>query len=283
MGPQRELLDDADIEDLLADVLPDAAPQDIESFAKEFQKFGKHVAPVAQKALPGAIQGAVTGATVAGPWGAVAGAVGGGVAGAVSSRPAVASPRPAAAPTAPTRPARPVAAAASARQGTVTKARITTPVVIATAPPPAAPATAQLLTLLSRPETVHALQALLLANLGRATVQVGPRAVPAAEFANAIAETAAQAAAEAAPYLGTELPEHLLTDDGELRVDVVNPAERAALLVGDLVAIGESEAAEAEQAEGIGPSWGEADEETEETDPLDSYEGSLAGEAGDGD
>src|SRR6266545_3928202 len=84
MGPQRELVDDADLQLLLADVLPGTDPQDVESFAKEFQNFGKHVAPVAQKALPGAIQGAVTGATVAGPWGAVAGAVGGGVVGAIS-------------------------------------------------------------------------------------------------------------------------------------------------------------------------------------------------------
>src|SRR6266540_2416257 len=81
MGAEREYLDDEALETVIADAFGGAEPTEVESFLRSIQGFGKQVAPVAQKVLPGIAQGALTGATVAGPWGAVAGAVGGGVSG----------------------------------------------------------------------------------------------------------------------------------------------------------------------------------------------------------
>src|SRR6266545_5949263 len=59
--PHRTRLSDEAIEDLLGDLFPGAAPEDVEDFMRDLQRFGKLAAPVAQRALPGALQGATLG------------------------------------------------------------------------------------------------------------------------------------------------------------------------------------------------------------------------------
>ena len=278
MGRQRETLDDSQLEALLAEAFPGADPEDVEDFMRSVQQFGKQVAPVAQKALPGVIQGATTGAAVGGPWGAAAGAVGGGAA----SLLAPAGPRQAPKPRAP-RPGitGPVLPPPSAAPG----APVVGPApAAAQVPPPSAapgapvvgpaPAAAQLMALLSRPETMHAMLALVLGNLGRNTVVVGQRPIPAAEFANAVAEFAAEAVTQVEPSAETPLPEHLVDERGLARGDIVNPAERAALLATDLFAVA------AEEAESETPSWywrGGSSQAVSEEDWVESYEMALAG------
>lgn len=261
MGPRRERLDDPELEDMLVEMFPGAEPEDVENFMKTMQQFGKHAAPLAQKALPGMMKGASQGA-VAGPWGAAAGAIGGGAASLLS---------------------RPKGTPSSAMSA---PAAIGVPLAVeppaATLPVGAAPAdaVAQLLVLLSRPETIQALLALLLTAAGRSTVPVGERNVAPTEFANAVAETAAIAAETAGHGFQDGFPESLLDDQGRTRCDVVNPTERALLLVTDLADLAAAEAAydddmedEEEQV-----SWTPADAYGE-IDPLEGFEDGLHGRA----
>ena len=248
MGSERERLDDEALEEMLGGLFPETDPADVEDFMRGLQRFGRQAAPLAQRALPGVIQGATTGATVAGPWGAVAGAVGGGIAslagGGQPPSPA-ASPAPAAATTVPS------AAPAPGE--------------------PAAPnaAAAQLLALLSRPETMQALLALLMSSSGRPAVRVGSQAVPAAAFANAISELAAETAAAFAGPALDGLSEYLRDDHGMPRVDVMNPAERAALLLEELAEVAREEEEEEDADE---DEFAHLDEDHEAADPMDEYE-----------
>jgi hypothetical protein len=151
------------------------------------------------------------------------------------------------------------------------------------APSGAAPAaTAQLMSLLSRPETLHALMALLMPGTGRSTVTVGAREVPAAAFANAIAETAALVAEVAGHPLEQSYSEYLFDGMGQPRGDVVNPSERAGLLLSDLAAVAAAEALdesneadEADEADEVVGAYGE--DGGAEADPLDAYEDALRG------
>jgi hypothetical protein len=114
--------------------------------------------------------------------------------------------------------------------------------------------------------------ALLMADKGRPTVQVGARNVPAEAFATAISEYAADAAQSVYRPLGSGLAEHLTDDTGGARCDVANPRERAAVLAADLSAIA---AAEAEgESDDYGEEWSE---EIETIDPLASYQAALTG------
>jgi hypothetical protein len=277
-------LDDNELEDVLAEMFPGAAPDEVEDFLGSIAKIGSKVAPLAQKALPGIIQGAVTGGTVAGPYGALIGAVGGGAASLLGGGGAPAAPRPGPAPAptpapvatpTPTPPVPPPPQAAAeptpSPPGTAT-APSPAPTAPAPQPSTANPAAAQLLSLLSRPETQQALMALLMADKGRPTVQVGARNVPAEAFATAISEYAADAAQSVYRPLGSGLAEHLTDDTGGARCDVANPRERAAVLAADLSAIA---AAEAEgESDDYGEEWSE---EIETIDPLASYQAALTG------
>lgn len=263
MGPDRDLLDDDALEQRLEDLFPGAAAEDVENFMRTLQSFGRQVAPVAQRALPGVVQGAVQGGTIAGPWGALAGAIGGGVAGALSD-----PSRPGAPPAPPAGVAPPPPGAAPA----VSVAAIPAP---GSAGP--APATAQLLALLSRPETLQALLALLMPGAGRSTVQVGAQPVPAAAFANAIAETAAAAADAAGHPLEQSVSEYLFDSLGQPRADLVNPGERAALLLSDLAAVAAQEAEAEADEDALDEDWAVEDFEAEESDPLEGYEDALRG------
>lgn len=258
MGPTRDRLDDDALEALLVDSFPGAEPEDVEDFMQTLQAFGRQAAPVAQKALPGVIAGATTGAAL-GPWGALVGGVAGGAASLLSGPSAAPGPAapPAAAPT-------PAPAGQAGPAGPP-------------APASSAPAaTAQLLTLLSRPETMQALLALLMSGSGRSTVQVGQRQVPAGAFANAISETAARLAEAAAAPLDEAITEYLF-DNGQPRGDVANPVERSAMLLSDLAAVAAEEAAEEQEGDAPAP----LPEIWEEQDPLESYEAALLGEVPD--
>lgn len=243
MGPKREQLDDAAVEHLLGELFPGVEPEDVEDFMGSLQGFAKQAAPLARQALPGAIQGAQQGAMVAGPWGALAGAVGGGAASLMGGR---------AQGTAPT-PAQPGNPAAPAGQG---------------APSPQV-AAAELLALLSRPETQQALLALLMSGAGRSTVQVGTTPVPTHAFANAISEIAARVA-EATDMPASEVSGYLVDSEGNPRGDIVNPAERARLLLGDLAVVAAAEAEQDIEDESFADPIGD-------NDPLDSYEAAVEG------
>jgi hypothetical protein len=265
-------LDDEQLEDYLSEVMPGASPEDVENFMRSLQRFGRQVAPVAQRALPGIIQGAAQGGMAAGPWGALAGAIGGGAASLLSGGGRTPQQQPAARPP-PARPtmpppARPVTAPAA---------------VPATAAAPGTPAIQQLLAMLSRPETMQALSALLLSGSGRSTVVVGNRAVPAAAFANAIAEIAAEVAETTSSSFADSLSEYLIDDYGEIRGDIVNPAERARLLLSDLFQVASEEFYDQPEFDDddieevdMLESWDE-EENMMDDDALDEYELALAG------
>jgi len=265
MGSARTRLDDAALEDLLMDLFPDSDPGDVENFMRTLQRFGQQVAPIAQRALPGVLQGAAQGGMVAGPWGALAGAIGGGAASLLAGG-GRAAPRPPRPPT-PSRPqpASPPGTPVGAAPGT---ARAVAP--------------AQLLALLSRPETMQALLALLMSSAGRPTVPVGGRPVPAAAFANAIAELAAEAVQSLDTPPDEGVSEYLLDDHGEPRADVANPAARAALLLADLGTVADEEAEDAGEHEWLAPEreplgWSRPPALFGAEDPIDSYEAALEG------
>lgn len=267
MGPDRERLDDAALEGVLEGLFPGTDAMDVEDFMSTLQSFGRQVAPIAQRALPGVIQGASQGA-VAGPWGALAGGIIGGASSLLSGGgPAAPAPAPAA-PPAPVAPM-PFAAPAPA----------VTAVPLAASPAPAAGATAQLMALLSRPETMQALMALLMGGAGRTAVPVAGRDVPAVAFANAIAETAARVAEVAGHPLEQSMSEYLFDSLGQPRGDLVNPSERAALLLSDLAAVSAQEAQDAEAQEQENERWMEAAEayEQDAISPIDAYENALLG------
>jgi len=266
MGPPRLTVDDAGLEALLGEMFPGTPPAEVENFARTMQMVMKKAAPIVQKALPGIVQGAATG-MAAGPLGALAGAVGGGALSLLSGG----------GPAAPSAPTAPPAAAGP----------------MPTAPMPAAPpptgaaapnaAVAQLLALLSRPETLQALMSLLMAQQGRPTVAVGARQVPTVAFANAIAELAADAADIASVPAGEAGSAYLLDAAGEPRCDLANPRERAALLVADAMALTLAEAAEdaEEDWEEEPQDWADDLVPIDFEDPLDNYETALAGRVSD--
>jgi hypothetical protein len=275
MGPERAEIDDADLEGLLGELFPGAAPEDVEDFMGTLQRATRSVAPMAQRALPGMMQGAVQGATVAGPWGALAGALGGGAMSLMGG------------PTGgPGRVAPPQALAAPALGG---------PVVAPVAPAPfsvpgggsAGPSNAavtQLLALLSRPETMQALLALAMSTSGRPAIASGPSTQSPAAFANAISELAAEAAlqgaGEPACGHGRELCE--CTDCSQ-----ASPREQAAWLVMQLDefdrarAIGRGDAFLEWDAEDSDVGDNEEEEDMETLDDwMGAYEAALEGKRG---
>ena len=204
---------------------------------RSLSKFGKSLAPVVrqvgpllQRAAPGAIQGAMTG-MVAGPKGALVGA---GI-GAVTSLLAQPSANPAAsrAPQQVAPPPTPVP------QQPLPARQSSPPMPYTTMPAPAAmnangrAAVTQLLALLSRPETMQALSALLMGASGRQQVRVGARQAPVAAFANAISEYAAEIVEQADPV--DLIDDETLTALTESGVDVASPSSRADALLTELL------------------------------------------------
>jgi hypothetical protein len=233
--------------------------EDVEDFLSSLASFG-------QRALPGIVQGAATGSAL-GPWGALIGGVGGGLASALTGPGGPAAPRPAVA-----RPpqAQPPAAIAPAP-------------VAAAAPAPTLPANGAgaLLGLLSRPEVMQALTALALGNRGTTSVAVGNAQVPTAAIASLVSQLAAQSAAgaNAAPRESDEsIPSYLLGEDGECRVDVSCPRQRAAALHELFVESAEGLFDEGEPYDSYDEGYDEADYEADyESDGEAYYEPVYAG------
>jgi len=270
LGEEYQLSNDREIEQILAEVFEGASPEEVENFMRTMQKFGRSAAPIVQRALPGVISGATTGMAL-GPWGALAGAVAGGAASLLTSggsrprpqpqttrppvpRPAPALPAPRPTPTPPvSRPAPtpPVSRPAS------TPAVQQRPLVTTAVPGrPAAPGSnsalaqyaAQLLALLAQPQTQQALLSLVMGASGRRTTRVAGRQVPAAAFANAIAEISAELANESANVFENLSAEHLTDAAGNARCDVANPAECARILLTDVLLGNQQEATDMEPA-----------------------------------
>ncbi len=262
MGPDRLLLSDPALEQLIERVFPDTDPSDVEDFMQTVQRFGKDAAPLAQRALPGVIQGATTGASVGGPWGALAGGVIGGVGSLAGGAPK--------GPTATNPP--------SARVGGTAE-----PGVVGSSALPATgqAAIAQLLALLSRPETMQALAALLMPGIGRPTIPLGNAQVPPAAFANAIAELASVGAMDVETV--PDAAEHLYDNHGVPRGDLANPSARAAILLSDVASVSLREMRGAhdasdddyEESDDVESDWAE---DEPETDALDAYESARRGE-----
>jgi outer membrane biosynthesis protein TonB len=244
MGEHRLHLDDDALESVLEELFPDSDPAHVESFMGSWQRFGKEVAPIAQRALPGAVQGAMTGASVGGPYGALAGLAIGATTGALTAPQGPAKPVAPATPTAPvppptTMPAPPPTTMPAPPPTTMPAPPPTTmpappPTTAATTPNPpmAAKAAEALLAIITNEATINALQAYLLQTLGRSTVTVGDKQVPPAAFANAIAEFAAIAAENAMATEATT--DYLYGDSGWPRGDLASPLERAEILLSDL-------------------------------------------------
>jgi len=270
MGADRHRLDDDAVEDLLTELFPDADPEDVEDFMGSVQKFGRQAAPMAQRALPGVIKGATQGAMVGGPMGLFVGA-GVGAAGSLMQRgaPGAGAPAPAVPPTFP-----PGLAGAASNAGPGAGLQAVPGAVSNAAPGDASNAAGELLRILFRPETIEALLALFLTGSGRPTIEVGEKQVPAAAFADAIAEAAGLVAESAASFDGPAT-EYLFDSVGEPRVDIANPAERAALLLSELAAVAAGEAWDDEVDEAYDDSSTETDEGFGAQDPIDSYEAAL--------
>lgn len=237
LGPFRESLLDEQIEQLLIEAFPGSSPEDVENFARNLQRFGASVGRVAQRALPGVIQGASAGAAL-GPYGALVGALAGGgaslIAGGRQAQPRPVQPAPRVPTTAP--PAQTTLPKPTTRPTHTLPPKTggTTPTQIP-ARAMASPATAQLLSLLARPETMQALLSMLMGSAGRGRVAVGRQQIPVQTFANSIAELASQAAQEATQLQDSHseffMESYSLNDSDDPRCDAYNPIERAALLV----------------------------------------------------
>lgn len=220
----------------LQEMFPDAEPEDVENFMRTLRKIGKQLEPIGRqilpvlaKAAPGAIQGAMTG-MAAGPYGALAGAGIGAVASVLSSPPRQSSRAPQTA--APAR-AAPIPRAPVSRSPARAASPAPMPSRSRATPGRALPqagqtAVAQLLALLSRPETLQALSALMMGQRGRQQVRVGQAQVPVAAFANAIAEFAGAAADACAPCAAADRHLAQLQD---AQIDIANPAARAQALL----------------------------------------------------
>lgn len=231
MGRERTQLDDQQLEALLSERFGGVAAEDVENFMRDFQRvtkrMAKSVAPLAQgilRVVPGGQLLDPLLRTVAG----TASQMGG-------------SPdRPWHTPGSLTGPQRSGVVPASAPQPIpVTSPAVASPAVAAgtgsvqaSEPLQQNPnAAAQLLMLLSRPETTQALLGLL---MNRQRVALGNQQVPAAAFANALAEMASLAAEQAAP-LPPRRNAYYFHADGTPRCNLADDAARAQLLFDDLI------------------------------------------------
>ncbi|WP_156165337.1 hypothetical protein [Demequina rhizosphaerae] len=179
------------------------------SLGKALSSFGRTAARLAPSILP--VAGTVLGTAVGGPLG---GALGGSL-GSLAGK-AVGS------------------ATARSRQAQPRVSSRRAPRRVQGPPAGAAPAAAQLVQVLNRPEILRALQSMAVGRAGTPNVNVGSSSVPVGAIANLIGTLAGRAAAEHHVVVAgadEAIPEYLLGADGEAVVDVADESARAGRLL----------------------------------------------------
>jgi hypothetical protein len=204
------------IEQLVAEVFgPGVEAEDVEdlfgSIGSALGNVAGQVAPVLAKAAPGAISGAAAG-SAAGPYGALIGGLAGGLSSLSGGGRAPAAPQPAPPPSIPSPGPMPVPAAA---------------------PLAGFPAAGQLMSLISRPEVLQALLAMLMGQAGQRSVPVGPQGTPVGVGAitNLLGTLANQASLEHAalvPEGDESVPQYMI---GLEHLDPAVPEHRAAAVL----------------------------------------------------
>lgn len=236
-------LSEAQLEDTLEPVLGDMSLEEYEDFLRDMSRFGKQAGNVLSRAAPGALSGAMQGATAGaalGPYGMLAGALGGAALGGFQSYQTSQQPRPTPIQTQP-----PLQQAPTPPPATITTATTTAP----TSPYQSSPAqtirspipslasgsaSAQLLSVLTRPETLQALLSMVMAQTGRREIQVGGTQVPVAAFSNLISTLAQRSAVQQNNVIANttqSTPEYLLDEYGEFICDPMDAEQRADVLL----------------------------------------------------
>lgn len=233
MGPERTYISDDELEQYLIEIFPGASGDDVEDLMRSLQRFTRQAAPYARRALSGAVQGGLVGAAGGAP-GIVAGALAGGIAGALTTPGKQQRSGPPAPPVAPT--VTPATTQPPTRQVSQTAGGMSLR-GRGQGGGASQQALQQLLYLLSRPETMQALLALL---MGRSAVPLGSNQVPAAAFASAIAELAAEVACGDVAVSPDQ--SFFFRGDSEPRCDLADPAQRARLLVNEVYELAQREA-----------------------------------------
>jgi hypothetical protein len=215
-----------------------------EQFESFFSSLGSMAASLAPTILP--IAGAAIGTVVGGPAGTAIGGALGQMAGSAVS--AATAPRPAAAPAAAPQQqyAAPPAAPTPRAQPRVDAEPQPRPQPQPRRQPQTQPdrparsgggnAAGQLLSVLLRPEFIRALAASVLGSVGAESVPVGPENVPVpiGAFLNAhhvLSEQALTANHLARAGAGEAVPSYLVSESGEFKCEVNEPAERARVLL----------------------------------------------------
>ena len=247
LAPEYADLPPERLERLLRGSLCEVSLEDVESFWSGLKSFGKQVGSFARQALPGV--GTAVGTMFGGPLGAQLGGTLGGLA----------------------------SQGLGAAMGSGGRRRRPG------APPPAggSPAAAQLLNVMTRPQTMQALLSMAMGKAGTPNVRVHDTPVPPAAIANLLGMLANNAAAEYHQAVAGELsgtPRYLLDEAGELVCDPVDPNARAQVLLELFQEAWEAEgSAELDEAEEDLQEWDEAEEDVPEWEAAwtDDFESEL--------
>jgi hypothetical protein len=221
---------------------PAIAAEDVEDIFGSIGQFAGNVgrtvshvaqgaAPVVASTLPGVAQGAMAGAAL-GPLGMLSGAALGG-AGAALSRNGKGPARTAGSVfNTGVGIAGPLGPAGGIAQGALGRG-VASAVGALPAGATGTPSAGQFLSLLSRPEVLLALQAMMLSPIGRATVPVAGTDVEVGAVTNLLGQILSQAQAQFAASAGPQteaIPEYLMESTGEYRCDPADPSQRAEVL-----------------------------------------------------
>ena len=224
IGEQYQEASHDELREMLAEVVSDMSPEEMEGFFKSLKKIGKKAFKFAKKAVPGVIKGATTGFSVGGPWGALIGGVGGGAISGLSGSRRRPRPRP---------------------RGRPGRGR--------------GRASSRLLRLLQSPQLLRSIGSLVAGRRGRRSVPAGGSRVPIGGILNLLGSLANRAAVEAHELEAAEaVPEYLLDESGEALGDIANPDERADMLWEFLDETGELDDDEDAEGEDAGEAWGES-------------------------
>ncbi|MEM7083047.1 MAG: hypothetical protein AAF465_09960 [Pseudomonadota bacterium] len=221
-------MSDEQIEEVLLEVFPDPSPEEVENFMRSLQRIGRRALPVVRNLIP--VAQSVLPAL--GPYGMLASA-GLGVVNQLLPPQRQRSGQPQRPQQ--QRPTRHPATPRATPPSRPTPRPLVPTQRAPTAPGTTAPAAAQLVSLLSQPQVMQSLLAMVMGQRGRTSASAGGRRIPQHAIANALSEYA-QALADALEHEGT--PEHdtyYFDEQRSPRCDLANPAERAQLLFDDLV------------------------------------------------